>query len=107
MAGGNVLASLGLAASVPGQLAIGALHHVALASAWGLLLAALALPLRTITRVVACVLLVPLYVYVIPRLAPSWIRIGDAVTNRDTDLFSIAVALSMALLGGAWVAKRE
>jgi hypothetical protein len=53
------------------------------------------------------VLLVPLYVYLIPRVIPPAFRIGFAVTNRDSDLFPIAAALSIALLGGAWVAKRD
>ena len=107
VAGGNVLANAGIAANLAGQLVVGVLHHAVLSGAWGLLFAALALRLRMGIRIVACMLLVPLYVYVIPRIVPASLRIGDAVTNRDTDLFSIAVAISIALLGGAWVAKRD
>jgi hypothetical protein len=106
-AGTDLLASFGLAASSIGQMFVGTLYHAVLAGAWGLLFAMVALRLRIAFRIVACVLLVPLYVYIIPRVIPPVFRIGYAVTYRDTDLFSIAAAISIALLGGAWVAKRD
>ena len=106
-AGTDLLANFGLTANIIGQVFIGVVHHVVLSGAWGLLFAALIMRLQTASRIVACVLLVPLYVYIIPRVISPSLRIGYAVTNRDTDLFSIAVALSVALLGGAWVAKRD
>jgi hypothetical protein len=107
LTGSAVLDRLGLAANVAGRVIAGVLQHLLLSGAWGLLLAAVTLPLRLRMRIVACVLLVPLYMYAIPRFVPSSFRIGSAVTNRDTDLFPIAVAISIALLGGAWVAKRD
>lgn len=82
-------------------------HHVLVATLWGTVLSVLTLQLRNFSRLVACVLLVPLYVYVVPRVVPPMLRVGYVVTSRDADLFPIAAAMSVALLCGAWVAKRD
>lgn len=104
-AGINVLAALGFVTAGPlAAVTAGLLHHLVVASGWGVLLSIVALTLQGLSRLVACVLLVPLYLYIVPRVIPPVFRIGHAVTSRDADLFPIAAALAVALLGGAWVA---
>ena len=107
LAGSNLLGASGVAFNAFGALLAGTLHHLLLATAWGMLLSLLILRLQDVSRLVACVLLVPLYLYIVPRVIPPLLRIGHAVTSRDADLFPIAAAIAVALLGGAWVAKRN
>ena len=106
-AGIDILSRFGLTASVTGLVFVGTLHHLIVSWLWGMLFAAAASRLHSLSRLVACVLLVPIYVYVVPRLIPMLLRIGFGVTFRDADLFPIAAAIAVALLSGAWVAKRD
>jgi hypothetical protein len=82
-------------------------HHLVVATLWGSLLAAVVLRLQGFSRLLVCVFLVPLYLVAIPRVVPPLLRVGHAVTSSAADMFPIAAAISVALLGGAWVAKRD
>jgi hypothetical protein len=105
-AGRNLLGVVGLSSTATPLRAtmVGYLHHLVVATLWGMLLALVILRLRGVSRVVALVLLVPLYTFLVPRVVPPLLRIGHAVTSDSASLFPIAATIAVALLGGVWVA---
>ena len=106
LAGRGLLERLGVASSAAPltSVALGYLHHLLIATGWGVLLALLVLPLRGVTRVAAAVLAAAGYAALALWVLPSTLRIGYAVTGTLTGVVAIGAAVAVALLGGVWVA---
>lgn len=106
LAGRGLLERLGVASSAAPltSVALGYLHHLIIATGWGLLLALLVLPLRGVTRVAAAVLAAAGYAALALWVLPSTLRIGYAVTGTPTGVVAIGAAVAVALLSGVWVA---
>lgn len=106
LAGRGLLERLGVASSAAPltSVALGYLHHLIIATGWGVLLALLVLPLRGATRVAAAVLAAAGYATLALWVLPSTLRIGYAVTGTLTGVVVIGAAVAVALLGGVWVA---
>ncbi len=89
------------------SVAVGYLHHLVIASAWGLVLGLLVLALRGPMRLFAAVLAAVAYGLIALWIMPPMIRIGFSVTSNVPSVVPIVVALMMALLGGVWLAATE
>ena len=85
------------------SVAFGYLHHLVIATAWGVLIGLLVLPLRGAVRVLAAVAAATIYAFCAIRGVPPVFRIGFSVTNNVPSVVPIAVALCVALLGGVWL----
>lgn len=89
------------------SVALGYVHHLVVATGWGVLLALLMLPLRGPWRVVAAVALTAVQVALSVAVLPPVLRVGYAVTANLPGAVPVGVALALALIGGAWVASGE
>ncbi|MEO7521993.1 MAG: hypothetical protein ABIW79_09270 [Gemmatimonas sp.] len=89
------------------SVALGYLHHLVVATLWGIVLGLMVLPLRGATRLLAVFLAVTAYVVFVTRWFPPVLRIGYSVTSSMPGVVPIAVALLAALLGAVWVATAE
>jgi hypothetical protein len=111
LAGRGLLERLGVMSSAAPltSVALGYLHHLAIATVWGILLALLVLPLRGVVRVVAALAVAAGYAVVAGLWLPAPLRIGYAVTSTVPGAVPIGAALALALLGGIWLhaADRE
>jgi hypothetical protein len=109
LAGRGLLERLGVASqSVPlASVALGYVHHLVVATAWGLLIALLILPLRGALRVVAALAAAGGYLLMAVTVLPTPVRIGYAVTSGMGGVVSIGAALALALLGGVWLAAHD
>lgn len=109
LAGRGLLERIGVASSAAPltSVALGYLHHLVIASTWGVLLALLVLPLRGVTRVTAAVLAAVGYGMLARWVLPSTLRIGYAVTGTPAGVVVIGAAVAVALLGSVWVAIGE
>ena len=109
LAGRGLLERFGVASSAAPltSVALGYLHHLLIATGWGVLLALLILPLRGVTRTVAALLAAAGYAALALWVLPSTLRIGYAVTGRPAGVVAIGAAVAVALLGGIWVAIGE
>ena len=103
--GHNLLNTIGRAdVATPLQASlVGYVHHLTIATLWGLALAPLVLRTRGALRALVCLLIVPLYTALAVYVLPAFFRIGHVVTSNVADVFPTAAALAVALLGGAWV----
>jgi hypothetical protein len=77
-------------------------HHLVIATVWGLLLGMVVLRLRGVTRVAAGIGVSLLSVLVVFQWLPPVLRIGFAVTSNMAGAVPIAVAMLVAVLGGIW-----
>jgi hypothetical protein len=109
LAGRGLLERFGVASSAAPltSVALGYLHHLVVATLWGILLGLLVLPLKGLSRVLAAVAVALLYVIVSIRFVPASIRIGYAVTGNLPGAVPIGVAVALALLCGAWLAAGD
>jgi hypothetical protein len=109
LAGRGLLERFGVmsAAAPLTSVALGYLHHLLIATAWGALLALLVLPLRGVVRVLAAVIAAVMYVTLAGTTLPPSLRIGYAVTSTIPGAVPIGAALSLALLGGIWLHRAE
>lgn len=109
LAGRSLLEQLGFAsASVPlTSVALGYLHHLLVATSWGIVLGLLVLPLRGVTRIVASVIVAVLYAWISIDLVPAALRIGYTVTSNTPSAVPIGVSLLVALWGGVWLAATD
>lgn len=109
LAGRGLLERVGVtsAAAPLTSVALGYLHHLVVATAWGTLLALLVLPLRGLARLTAALVMVGLYVTLAGTVLPSTLRIGYAVTSNTSGAVAIGAALALALLGGIWLHAAE
>ena len=109
LAGRGLLERLGTGTSAPPltSVGVGYVHHLIVASLWGVLLALLVLPLNGIKRVVAAIVAAAAYAWISVGFVPAALRIGYSVTSNVASAVPIGVALAMALLGGVWLAATE
>lgn len=109
LAGRGLLERFGVASSAAPltSVALGYLHHLVIATLWGVLLACLVLPLRGVTRITAALLAAATYAAIALYVLPSTLRIGYAVTATVPGAVSIGAAVGVALLGSVWVAVGE
>jgi len=109
LAGRGLLERVGVASSAAPltSVALGYLHHLIVATGWGVLLALLVLPLRGVTRITAAMLAAAGYAALALWVLPSTLRIGYAVTGTPSGVVAIGAAVAVALLGSVWVAIGE
>ena len=109
LAGRGLLERFGVASSAAplASVALGYLHHLLIATTWGVLLALLVLPLSGARRVTAALLAAAAYGLLALWVLPSTLRIGYAVTGTVPGVVAIGAAIGVALLGGVWVAVGE
>lgn len=109
LVGRTLLERMGIpsAASPLTSVALGYLHHLVIASAWGIVLGLLVLALRGPMRLFAAVVAAVGYGLVALWFMPPMIRIGFSVTSNVPSVVPIVVALLMALLGGVWLATAD
>lgn len=105
LAGRGLLERLGVmsAAAPLTSVALGYLHHLVVATAWGVVLALIVLPLRGVVRLVAAIVAAVTYVTLAGMMLPPTLRIGYAVTSSVSGAVPIGAALMLALLGGIWL----
>jgi len=106
LAGRGLLERVGVASSAAPltSVALGYLHHLIIATGWGVLLALLVLPLRGVPRITAALLAAAGYASLALWVLPSTLRIGYAVTGTPSGVVAIGAAVAVALLGAVWVA---
>ncbi len=109
LAGRGLLERFGLALSAPPltSVAIGYLHHLVVASLWGMMLSILVLPLRGLSRMVAAIAVSALYAWFSIDWVPGGLRIGYTVTSNLPSAVPIGVSLAVALLGSVWLAATD
>ena len=109
LAGRGLLERVGVASSAAPltSVALGYLHHLIIATGWGVLLALVVLPVRGVTRITAAVLAAAGYAMLALWVLPSTLRIGYAVTGTPSSVVAIGAAVAVALLGAVWVAIGE
>lgn len=109
LAGRGLLERLGVVSSAAPltSVALGYLHHLAVATAWGILLALLALPFRGVIRVLVAFTAAVGYTVLAGAWLPAPLRIGYAVTSSIAGAVPIGAALALALLGGIWLQAAE
>ena len=105
LAGRGLLERFGVVSSAAPltSVALGYLHHLAVATAWGILLALVVLPLRGLVRVAAALTVAVGYAVLAGTWLPAPLRIGYAVTSTIPGAVPIGAALALALLGGIWM----
>lgn len=89
------------------SVAVGYLHHLVVATAWGVVLGLAVLALRGPARLFAALMAAIAYGAVALLFMPPMIRIGFSVTSNVASVVPIGVALLMALLGGVWLAPAD
>ena len=89
------------------SVALGYLHHLVVATLWGIVIGLLVLPLRGVRRFLAAFIAVVVYAVFVTRWFPPVMRIGYSVTSNVPGVVPVAVALFVALLGGVWLATAE
>lgn len=109
LAGRALLERFGFASGTAplSSVALGYLHHLMVATAWGVLLALCVLPWRGTTRVLVTVVAAAGYVLLVTTVVPAPLRIGYAVTGSLPGAVPIGVALAVALLSGVWLAAAD
>ena len=105
LAGRGLLERFGVASQAAPltSVALGYLHHLVVATAWGVLLAILVQPFRGIWRILVTGAMVAGYVIVSLSVLPAPLRIGYGVTGNAPGAVPIAAALLVALLSGIWL----
>lgn len=106
LAGRGLLESIGVPSLTAPltSVALGYLHHLLVATAWGVLLALLVLPQRGLWRLAAAVVAAAVYSVVSASVLPALLRIGYGVTGTIPGAVPVGVAMALSLVGGAWVA---
>jgi hypothetical protein len=109
LAGRGLLERVGVASSAAPltSVALGYLHHLIIATGWGVLLALVVLPFRGVIRITAAVLAAAGYAMLALWVLPSTLRIGYAVTGTPSGVVAIGASVAVALLGAVWVAIGE
>jgi hypothetical protein len=109
LAGRSLLERVGIATSSAPltSVAVGYLHHLAVATLWGIGLSLVVLPLRGMTRIAAAVIAAAIYAWISVDFVPAALRIGYSVTSNTPSAVPIGISLAVALLGGVWLAASE
>lgn len=89
------------------SVALGYVHHLVVATAWGAVLGLLVLLPTGRARLIAAPILVLMYAAAALWVLPPILRIGYAVTSNMSGVVPISVALLVALYGGLWVGTRD
>jgi hypothetical protein len=105
LAGRGLLERSGItsAAAPLTSVALGYVHHLVIATAWGVVLALPVLALRGPGRLVSALVAALGYVICAVFILPPALRIGYAVTSNPPSAFPIGVALALAIVGGIWL----
>ena len=106
LAGRGLLESIGVPSLTAPltSVALGYLHHLIVATAWGVLLAMVVLPQRGLWRVVGAIIAAAVYTILAVSVLPALLRIGYGVTGTIPGGVPVGVAMALALIGGGWVA---
>lgn len=106
LTGRGMLERFGVSSSAAplASVAVGYVHHLVVATIWGVLLGLVVLRFRGIKRVGAAVMAALAYAWLSESILPAPVRIGFAVTANSAGVFPIGLALTVALLVGAWLA---
>lgn len=106
LAGRALLEWIGLSStSAPlTSVTLGYLHHLAVATLWGVFLGLVVLPCRRLMAVLAAIIASVVYVALVTTILPAPLRIGYGVTGTVSTVVPIAAALFIALLSGVWLA---
>lgn len=88
------------------SVALGYLHHLVVATMWGVILGGCVLLSRGSIRWMLAPLLAFGYLVVSLLWLPPMVRIGFGVTGSTPSAVPVALALAVALLGGLWFARR-
>jgi hypothetical protein len=109
LVGRTLLERMGVAsASAPlTSVTLGYLHHLVIATGWGIALGFLLLSLRGHWRYAGAPVVAALYALLALYVVTPVLRIGYSVTSSPPSVVSIAVVLTLALLGGAWLASSD
>jgi hypothetical protein len=109
LVGRTVLERIGVASAAAPltSVALGYLHHLVVATLWGIVIGLLVLPLRGSLRVIAALGAAVAYGVFATRWVPPALRIGFSVTSNVPAVVPIAVALMVALLGAVWLSTTE
>lgn len=89
------------------SVALGYVHHLVVATIWGVLLGLVVLAFRGSMRVAAALVAAFGYAWLSLSILPAPVRIGFAVTANASSVFPIGLALAVALLIGAWLAHGD
>jgi hypothetical protein len=98
---------MGPAAAPLTSVGVGYLHHLVVATAWGVVLALLVLSRTGITRIATAVIAAALYAWLSIDFVPAALRIGYSVTSNTSSAVPIGVSLLVALLGSVWLAAGD
>lgn len=109
LAGRGLLESIGVPSLTAPltSVALGYLHHLLVATTWGVLLSLLVLPQRGLWRAVTAAVVTGVYVLLSLQLLPALLRIGYGVTGTIPGVVPVGIAMVLALIGGGWVAAGE
>jgi hypothetical protein len=109
LAGRGILESTGIvrAAAPLTSVGVGYLHHLFVATLWGVLLSLCLVPLRGWKKVVGAIVAAFLYGLISLDLVPSGLRIGYSVTSNAISAVPIGISLAVALLGSLWLAATD
>lgn len=109
LAGRAVLEWLGVSsASAPlTSVALGYLHHLTIATAWGVFFGLLVLPWRKAIGWLFALALSVIYVLLVTSVVPAPLRIGYGVTGSVSSVVPIGAALAVALFGGIWLSGNQ
>jgi hypothetical protein len=105
LAGRGLLESIGVPSLTAPltSVALGYVHHLLVATAWGILLAMLVLPQRGVWRILGAIVAAAGYSIVSVAVLPALLRIGYGVTGTIPGAVPVGVAMALSLVGGAWV----
>lgn len=109
LAGRGLLERFGVvsAAAPLSSVALGYVHHLVIATAWGVVLGLLVLPFRGLGRLMVAAAAVVGYGLLTLSIVPAPLRIGYGVTGTLPGAVPILAALALALLGGIWLDAGE
>lgn len=88
------------------SVALGYLHHLVVATAWGVLFGLCLQPWGRPGRWLVALVLAVGYLLLSVAWLPSVVRIGFGVTASPSSAVPVALALTTALLGGLWFLHR-
>ncbi|MBL0938677.1 MAG: hypothetical protein IBJ03_07270 [Gemmatimonadaceae bacterium] len=105
LAGRGLLERIGVASQAAPltSVALGYLHHLVIATAWGFLLGAIVMSLRGVWRILVTAAVVLGYASLSLSVLPAPLRIGYGVTGTTPGAVPIAAALAVALLSSIWL----
>lgn len=109
LAGRGILEGTGLVRSAAPltSVGVGYLHHLLVATLWGVLLFLCLVPLKGWKKVVGALAGALFYGLISLDLVPAGLRIGYSVTSNAVSAVPIGISLAVALLGSLWLAATD